>query len=155
MTEIVTFPPNIPQELSLKFPDGKAITTNRGPRVLYTLTDDRVMFLDPPVADRLRALKLSPGEKFKLMRVKPDGDGSPITWKLARVNGKPKSLVRDPKSEWLRCAEEAIDMLVEVREKAAAKELPVQFTGEDLRQVAATLYIGRGQDRRYSVGGSR
>ena len=26
--------------------------------------------------------------------------------------------------------------------------LPVQFTGEDLRQVAATLYIDRGKDRR-------
>ena len=157
MTQIVEFPPNIPQELRLKFADGKPITTKRGPRVLFTLTDDRVMFVDPPVADKIQALKLAPGEKFRMMQSEVERDGKKLVeWRVARLNAKPNVVaIRDPKSEWLRCAEEAIDVLVEVREKAAAKELPVQFTGEDLRQVAATLYIGRGQDRRYSMGGVR
>ena len=54
----------------------------------------------------------------------------------------------DPKTELLRCYADAIDVLVVARETAAAKSLPVQFTGEDLRQVAATLYIDAGKDRR-------
>lgn len=171
MTQIVEFPPNIPQQLALKFADGKPITTNsnyiwdrhpighrpmRGPRVLFTLTDERVMFVDPPVADKIHALKLAPGQPFRMMRAEIERNGkTAVEWRVARLTSNPVVPIRDPKSEWLRCAEEAIDVLVEVREKAAAKELPVQFTGEDLRQVAATLYIGRGQDRRYSMGGVR
>ncbi len=54
----------------------------------------------------------------------------------------------DPKTELLRCYNEAIDVLVVARDHAAGKGLPVQFTGEDLRQVAATLYIDAGKDRR-------
>jgi hypothetical protein len=54
----------------------------------------------------------------------------------------------DSKTELLRCYADAIDVLVVARETAATKGLPVQFTGDDLRQVAATLYIDAGKDRR-------
>ena len=54
----------------------------------------------------------------------------------------------DPKTEWLHCADDAIDALVTARDHAASKGLPVQFTGEDLRMVATTIYIDRGKDRR-------
>jgi hypothetical protein len=66
----------------------------------------------------------------------------------ATKNGVP---YRDPKAEWLRCADEAVEVLVTARAHAAAKGLPVQFSGEDVRVVASTLYIGRGQDRRASA----
>lgn len=80
------------------------------------------------------------------------GNGNGTVNGHAAVNGIP---YWDPKTEWLRCAEDAIDALVTVRNHAAAKGLPVQFTGEDLRQVAATLYIDRGKDRRCPNGGLR
>ncbi len=63
----------------------------------------------------------------------------------AAANGAP---CWDPKAELLRCYDEAIDVLVMARDRAAGNGLPVQFTGEDLRQVAATLYIDAGKDRR-------
>ena len=72
----------------------------------------------------------------------------PINGKVnghAAANGMP---YWDSKAELLRCYEGAIEVLVLAREHAAAKGLPVQFTGEDLRQVAATLYIDAGRDRR-------
>jgi hypothetical protein len=54
----------------------------------------------------------------------------------------------DPKAELRHCYEDAIEVLVAARDVAAGKGLPVQFTGDDLRQVAATLYIDAGKDRR-------
>jgi hypothetical protein len=63
----------------------------------------------------------------------------------ATLNGIP---YWDPKTELMHCYDDAIGVLVTVRDTAAKQGLPVQFTGEDLRQVAATLYIDRGKDRR-------
>ena len=81
-----------------------------------------------------------------------NGNGNGTGNGHAAVNGIP---YWDPKTEWLRCADDAIDALVTARDHAASKGLPVQFTGEDLRQVAATLYIDRGKDRRCPNGGLR
>lgn len=61
----------------------------------------------------------------------------------------------DARTELLRCYDEAIAVLVTARDHAASQGLPVQFTGEDLRQVAATLYIDAGKDRRCPNGGLR
>lgn len=55
---------------------------------------------------------------------------------------------RDAKTDLAACYDQAIEVLVTAREHAASRDLPVQFTGEDLRQVAATLYIDQGRDRR-------
>lgn len=54
----------------------------------------------------------------------------------------------DVKTELQHCYDQAVEVLVTARDRAAAQSLPVQFTGEDLRQVAATLFIDAGRDRR-------
>ncbi len=74
-----------------------------------------------------------------------NGNSHPPVNGHATANGVP---YWDPKAKLLRCYDEAIDVLVLARDHAAGKGLPVQFTGEDLRQVAATLYIDAGKDRR-------
>jgi hypothetical protein len=61
----------------------------------------------------------------------------------------------DPKADLRHCYEDAIEVLVAAGDIAAGKGLPVQFTGDDLRQVAATLYIDAGKDRRCPNGGAR
>jgi hypothetical protein len=61
----------------------------------------------------------------------------------------------DPKAELLRCYLDAIDVLVAARDAAATKSLPVQFTGEDLRQAAAVLYIDAGKNVRTRFIGDR
>ena len=168
MSDVLEFKPGVTERVALKFPAGKEITTARGIRVLFSLTDGRVMFTGPAVAAKIQSLELKPGEPFQIgfREVETEGKKS-YEWKVANLappakcaprpgvptnghathNGIP---YRDPKSEWLRCADEAVAMLVTVREHAAAKGLPVQFSGEDLRQVTATLFINENQQSRFA-----
>jgi hypothetical protein len=67
--EVVTFAPNVPVEVALKFAmPGKIISTQSGERVLYTLADDRVMFLDLGVARKIEDLGVNVRERFFVCR---------------------------------------------------------------------------------------
>jgi hypothetical protein len=167
MSEVLEFKPNATERVALKFPTGKKITTVRGIRVLFSLLDGRVMFTSTAVAEKIGSLGLKIGEPFQIgfREVKTEGRKS-YEWKVGKLAAPAKCSpskpgvptnghathhgipYRDPKSEWLRCADEAVQMLVTVREHAAAQGLPVQFSGEDLRQVTATLYIQQAQQSR-------
>jgi hypothetical protein len=68
LREKVKFLPNVPVELALKYATGKAITTDYGDSVMYSLTDGRVMFLKPDEAARLHAANIPAGEVFALCR---------------------------------------------------------------------------------------
>jgi hypothetical protein len=66
---VVKFAPNAPVEVALKFAlPGKIISTRSGERVLYTLADDRAMFLDLPVARKVEDLGVNVREKFFICR---------------------------------------------------------------------------------------
>jgi hypothetical protein len=67
--DVVKFAPNVPVEVALKFAlPGKIISTQNGERVMYTLADDRVMFLDLPVAKKVEDLGVNVREKFLICR---------------------------------------------------------------------------------------
>ena len=93
--EVVKFLPNVPVEVSLKFAGQGTITSTRfGERVLYTLTDDRVMFLDLGVAQKLNELGVNVREKFFICR--PGKGRAWMVWlspeseiTRAAVNGTP------------------------------------------------------------------
>lgn len=82
--DVVQFAPNVPVEVALKFAlPGKIISTQSGERVLYTLADDRVMFLDLGVAKKVEDLGVNVREKFFVSRPpagKKDGE-----WKVWRT----------------------------------------------------------------------
>jgi hypothetical protein len=166
-SEVLEFKPGVTERVALKFPTGKEITTARGIRMLFSLTDNRVMFTSAAVATKIQSLSLKIGEPFEIgfREVETEGRKS-YDWKISKIPMPAKCSqekpgvptnghathhgipYRDPKSEWLRCADEAVQMLVTVREHAAAQGLPVQFSGEDLRQVTATLFIQQAQQNR-------
>ncbi len=202
MSDVLELRTNVWEEAALKFPTGKPINTQRGPRVLFTVIDaegqERALFLSPAEGARLDDLRLGPGERFNLARLevktgnrryteftakrvdppaarrtepaapppaKVNGAAVPVrgsggdpgngqsSTPPKPANGNDHAMANgvpcwDPKAKLLRCYDEAIDVLVMARDHAAGKGLPVQFTGEDLRQVAATLYIDAGKDRR-------
>src|SRR5438309_677202 len=76
--DVVKFAPNVPVEVALKFAiPGKVISTQNGERVMYTLADDRVMFLDIPVATKVDQLGVNVREKFFVCRPK---DGQNAQW---------------------------------------------------------------------------
>ena len=67
--DIVKFAPNVPVEVALKFAlPGRIISTQNGERMMYTLADDRVMFLDLGVAKKVNDLGVNLREKFFVCR---------------------------------------------------------------------------------------
>ena len=67
--EVVKFASDVPVEVALKFAmPGKVISTPSGERVLYTLADERVMFMDLAVARQIEDLGVNVREKFFVCR---------------------------------------------------------------------------------------
>jgi len=93
MTEILRFEMNIPAEVALKHPGpGKPIEGRYGNRVMYTLADDRVMYVAPIVANRISDLGIQPGERFQVRKyVKKQGSRRLIEWEIQRVVSEPET----------------------------------------------------------------
>jgi hypothetical protein len=87
MTKILRFEINIPAEVSLKEAGpGKPIEGRYGNRVMYTLTDDRVMYVAPIVASRISDLGIQPGELFHICKqIKRQGTQRLIEWMVERL----------------------------------------------------------------------
>ena len=86
--EVVDFPANIPVPVALQYGQGKTISNQHGERMMYSLTDGRVMFLDLEVAGQIETLGVNVRESFTITR-KTDGQkGSPTTWEVARIPGE-------------------------------------------------------------------
>ena len=66
--EVLRFQANIPEEVALKFDDGKAVEGRYGDQVLYTLTDDRVMYLPPIAAKRITDLRIRKNELMSVCK---------------------------------------------------------------------------------------
>ena len=104
--EVVKFAPNVPVEVALKFAlPGKIISTHTGERVLYTLADGRVMFLDLGVAKKVEDLGVNVREKFFVCRPeagKKDAEWNvwrePETEQKAEVKVPPVALAPQPES---------------------------------------------------------
>jgi hypothetical protein len=86
--EVVDFPPNTPVPVALQYGQGKTISNQHGERMMYSLTDGRVMFLDLTVAGQIESAGINVRESFTITR-KTDGEkGSPSTWEVARLPGE-------------------------------------------------------------------
>ena len=86
--DVVEFPPNAPVTVALKYPQGRTISGQYGERVMFTLTDGRVMFLAPEVAGRIESLGINVRESFTITRGSTGQNGAPATWDIARVVGE-------------------------------------------------------------------
>ena len=86
--EVVDFPLNTPVHLALKYGQGRTISNQHGERMMYSLTDGRVMFLDLAVAGQIEAAGINVRESFTITRKTDGAKGSPITWEVARVPGE-------------------------------------------------------------------
>jgi hypothetical protein len=98
MTEILRFEMNVPAEVALKNPGpGKPIEGRYGNRVMFTLADDRVMYVAPIVASQITDLGIQPGERFQVRKhLKKQGTRRLIEWDVQRVGHEPETqLERD------------------------------------------------------------
>lgn len=167
--EIIRFQTNVPEELALKYATGKDVEGRYGPQVMFTLTDDRVMYVVPVVAERIEELGLRPGERFSICkREVKQGRKAGVEWTVQRVD-PPGSVVTapaassapvpiraaqqetasNPTADWIShnsmlltgmlCA--SIDAYANAQRYAASLGLQYQFNEEDIRAAALTLFI--------------
>ena len=85
--EVVDFPLNIPVTVALKYGQGKTVSTQYGERIMFTLADNRIMFLDPDVAGQIVQAGINVRESFTITR-KQDGPQAPWSWEIARPAGE-------------------------------------------------------------------
>ncbi len=84
--DVVDFAPNTPQTVALKFPQGKIVSGQFGERVMFSLTDGRVMFLSPEVAGKIEQLAINVRENFTVTK-RVDSKGL-TSWEVERVMGE-------------------------------------------------------------------
>jgi hypothetical protein len=60
MNEVVKFPINTPVEVTLQFEAGKRVEGRYGDQVMYSLLDNRVMYVPPYVEQRFQELATGP-----------------------------------------------------------------------------------------------
>jgi hypothetical protein len=78
---------NTPTEVALDSPQGTIVEGRYGDRVLFHLTDGRVMYVPPIVARKIEAQGIEPGEPFELCKTQiKNGRLRSIEWWLRRTN---------------------------------------------------------------------
>jgi hypothetical protein len=87
---ILRFQINTPTEVALDSPQGTIVEGRYGERVLFHLTDGRVMYVPPIVARKIEAQGIEPGEPFQLCKTQvKNGRSRSIEWWLRRTSAEP------------------------------------------------------------------
>ena len=86
--EVVDFPPNVPVTVALKYGQGKTVSSQYGERMMYSLVDGRVMFLDLATASQIEQLAINVRESFTITRHPAGQNGQSVTWEVARIAGE-------------------------------------------------------------------
>jgi len=85
--EVVEFPNNVPVTVALRYPHAKTVSSQHGERFMFSLSDGRVMFLDPEVGRKIEALGINVRENFTITR-KWDEQKAISSWEVDRVAGE-------------------------------------------------------------------
>ena len=90
MNEVVKFPINTPVEVTLQFEAGKRVEGRYGDQVMYSLLDNRVMYVPPYVEQRFQELAIGAGEPLLLCKQEvKDGNRNRIEWSVRRAPQQP------------------------------------------------------------------
>ena len=90
MKAVVRFSIDTPVEVALRFETGKHVEGRYGDQVMYSLVDDRIMYVPPYVEQRIRELAIGPGELLQLCKLeKKDGNRKWIEWSVKRAPQQP------------------------------------------------------------------
>jgi len=83
---ILRFNTNTPVELALRWDDGRRVEGRYGEQIMYTLDDDRVMYVPPVVASRIRELGIRAKEVFEICKAELREDNRRwIEWRVKRL----------------------------------------------------------------------
>jgi hypothetical protein len=130
---------------------------------MYTLADERVMYVPPVVRTKLVELGIQPREPFNICKAeRKEGNRRFIEWQVNKesdsndlpppekppVNGQTNgpgaskpSNGHSAASHLEQALASSIDAAIAAEQYAAAKGFPVRFGSEDLRAMALSLFI--------------
>ena len=90
MKEVLRFAIDTPVEVALRFETGKHVEGRYGDQIMYSLVDNRVMYVPPYVEQRIRELAIGAGEPLQLCKhAKADGNRKWIEWSVRRAPQQP------------------------------------------------------------------
>jgi hypothetical protein len=88
--KILRFQPDKPIEVALACPRGTIVEGRYGDRMMFHLTDGRVMYVPPIVAGKIEAQGINVGERFELCRaLVKTARGRTVEWRVTRTDGSP------------------------------------------------------------------
>ena len=90
MKEVVKFPINTPVQVALQFESGKHVEGRYGDQVMYSLLDNKVMYVPPYVEQRIQELAIAAGEPLQLCkRAVKGGNRKWVEWSVKRGPQQP------------------------------------------------------------------
>lgn len=90
MRQTIRFELNQPVTVALEFPEGVRVAGHYGPQVKFFLTEERVMYAVPDLADAIRILGVKPEEPFTI--TKRWETGKKPWWDLERIKSPSKAV---------------------------------------------------------------
>lgn|SRR5262245_34619095 len=93
MKERVVFQVNVPVTAALAYADGIKVQGRYGDQVMYSLSDERVMYVPPAVRDQLLQLGIRQREPFSICKAeRREGNRRFIEWAVKRLPSEQPSL---------------------------------------------------------------
>jgi hypothetical protein len=87
--EKVSFMPNRPELVALKYREGKTVEGRFGDQQYYTLTDGRCMYVDMEVAAKINLLGPRVGQQFEICKYWTGRKGDKPQWDVRWADGPP------------------------------------------------------------------
>ena len=85
MREKIAFQTNAPVTVALAYADGLEVAGRFGDQIMYTLADERVMYVPPVVRSKLVELGIQPGESFTICKAeRKEGNRRFIEWRVKK-----------------------------------------------------------------------
>lgn len=102
MLQKVSFTPNVPVLVALKFKDGKLVEGRFGDQVYYSFDQDRCAYLDPDVAAKINQLDPKPGQPFEICKYWSGKKGEKPQWDVRWPGNvvQPVQLAASSSGEW-------------------------------------------------------
>jgi hypothetical protein len=85
MRERIAFQTNVPVTVALAYADGLQVEGRFGDQIMYTLADERVMYVPPVVRTKLVELGIQPCEPFTICKAeRKEGNRWFIEWQVKK-----------------------------------------------------------------------
>jgi hypothetical protein len=147
-SSILKLEPNVPTELALQFSTGLNVNGQFGPQVLFTLTNNRRLYVPEAVGREIAALTLAPGQPFIITKAQERGQKR-FDWRVERKPVEPAAIVPgspDAGVELAQKIERALKISIAAHASAErfAKEqgYAIRFDADMITRTALTIIIG-------------